>query len=122
MDHAYENYLNQGNLLLNRAEEELNKPHDDVMTFSVCQGTKMAIDNFLKAYLTKHQVADVEAGDLMVRFQQCLAFKPEFEEIDIHSFVCIKEEKCNMSEYCMSIDNVTGCLETAKDLRALIYS
>jgi hypothetical protein len=121
MDHAYENYLNEGNLLLNRAEEELNKPQKDVMTVSVCQGTKMAIDSFLKAYLTKHQVTDVETGDLMSRFHQCVAFKPEFEEIDIHSFECIHDEKCSMSEYCMSIDKVSGCLKIAEDLRNLIY-
>ena len=121
MDHAYENYLNEGNLLLNRAEEELNKPQMDVMTVSVCQGTKMAIDNYFKAYLTKHQIKDVNEGDLMSRYQQCISFKPEFAEIDLASFECIHDDSCSMSQYCMSIDKVSACVKIAEDLRNLIY-
>ena len=121
MDHAYENYLNEGNLLLNRAEEELNKPHEDVMTLSVCQGTKMAIDNYFKAYLLKHQVKNVEEGDLMTRYQQCIAFKPDFAQINLKSFDCIHDEKCSMSEYCMSINKVSDCLKVAEEFRTLIY-
>ena len=121
MDHAYENYLNEGNLLLNRAEEELNKPHEDVVTLSVCQGTKMAIDNFLKAYLLKHQVKNVEEGDLISRYQQCISFKSDFAKISLDSFDCIHDEKCSMSEYCMSINKVSECLKVAEDFRNLIY-
>ncbi len=122
MEHKYENYLNEGNLLLNRAEQELNKPHEDVMTLSVCQGTKMAIDNFFKAYLTKHQVQNVEEGDLMSRYQKCVTFKPEFAKINLHAFDCIHDEKCTMSEYCMSINKVSECLKVAEDFRNLLYA
>jgi len=121
MDHAFENYLNEGNLLLNRAEEELNKPHEDVMTLAVCQGTKMAIDNYFKAYLLKHQVQNVEEGDLMTRYQQCITFKSEFGEINLKSFECIHDDKCSMSEYCMSINKVSECVKIAEDFRNLIY-
>tara|TARA_R110002050_G_scaffold109799_1_gene221355 strand:+ start:87019 stop:87387 length:369 start_codon:yes stop_codon:yes gene_type:complete len=121
MDHAYENYLNEGNLLLNRAEAELNKPHEDVMTLSVCQGTKLAIDNYFKAYLTKHQIKDVEKGDLMSRYEKCISFRPEFKEINLHSFDCINDDKCSMTEYCMSINKVSECLKIAEEFRSLIY-
>jgi hypothetical protein len=121
MDHAYENYLNEGNLLLNRAEEELNKPYDDVMTISVCQGTKLAIDNFFKAYLLKHQVKDVEQGDIMSRYEQCLSFKPEFSNFDFKSFECIHDEKCSMSSYCMSIEKVSECVKVAEGFRNIVY-
>jgi len=121
MDHKFENYLNEGNLLLNRAEEELNKPHEDVMTLAVCQGTKMAIDNYFKAYLLKHQVQNVEEGDLMTRYEQCITFKPEFAKINLASFDCIHDDKCSMSEYCMSINKVSECVKIAEDFRNLIY-
>ncbi len=122
MDHAYENYLNEANLLLNRAAEELNKPYEDVMTLAVCQGTKMAIDNYFKAYLTKHQIEDVEKGDLISRYEKCIAFKPDFAKIDLTSFECINDEKCSMTDYCMTISKVSECVKVGEGLRTLIYS
>lgn len=121
MDHTYENYLNEGNILLNRADEELNKPFKDVMTLSICHGTKLAIDNLLKAYLVKHQVADVESGNLLSRFEQCIRFTPDFKIIDLHSLDCIHDDTCSMSEYCMTVNKVTECVEMAKELRNLMY-
>jgi hypothetical protein len=121
MEHQFENYLNEANLYLNRAELELNKPHEDVMTLSVCQGTKLAIDNFLKAYLIKHQIDDVENGDLLARYNQCLAFNPAMKNIDLKTFDCIHDDHCEMADYCMSISKVEKCVRVAKDLRNLIY-
>ena len=57
---ALEKLINEANLLLVRAEEELQKPQREMVSFAACQMAKLSMFNLLKAYLVKHKIEVAE--------------------------------------------------------------
>lgn len=116
-----QNILNRANLLLNRAEEELNKPQEDVVSLSICQGTKESLDLYLKAFLLRHEAADIDAGSMVDRLERCRVFDKRFDSIDLQTLECVEGHSCHMNQYCLSINKVSECLAVAKLVRAQVH-
>ena len=51
-----EAFLNEAEKKLKLAKEEMFKPAEDFVSYSVCKNSQFAIENFLKGFLTKNEV------------------------------------------------------------------
>jgi len=106
-----------GNQMLQRALEEVNRPAEDVACLAVCQGTKLSMDNFLKGFLLKNNIDPESLNTIRDRYEKCLILDPELKAINIYTLDCIDEDKCGMSEYCLSVEKVSECIAIAENLR-----
>lgn len=120
-DFRFENLMNEAGLLLRRAQDELNKPEEDVVPISICLGSKKAIDLYLKAFLVKHQEDNVDEGNLADRLKRCKEIQPEFSTIDFRPLDCLDDTSCRMADYCMSIGKVAQCQNVGAEVRELIF-
>jgi HEPN domain-containing protein len=118
---ALEKLINEANLLLVRAEEELQKPQTEMVSFAACQTAKLSIFKLLKAYLIKHKV-DVNGSDNLVHlYDKCKKYNAAFIEVNIPKMDCVSGSHCDMEEYCMESNYVIDCVDKAKSIRTLLY-
>lgn len=118
---ALEKLINEANLLLVRAEEELQKPHREMVSFAACQTAKSSIFNLLKAYLVKHKINVADTDNLVHLYDKCKQYNASFLDIDIQKMGCVSGTHCNMEEYCMEQGYVIECVDKAKNIRTLLY-
>lgn len=118
---ALEKLINEASLLLVRAEEELEKPQREMLSFAACQTAKLSIFKLLKAYLLKHKVALTESDNLVQLYNKCKKYNVAFTDIDIQKMGCVSGTHCDMEEYCMETGYVIECVDKAKSIRTLLY-
>lgn len=103
---------------LNQAAEELFRPEEDLVTYSICQNAQFSIENFLKGYLLQNGVKPDGYTSLNALLDECKAINKSFEKIDLSEFTCSKEGLG--SYYCNDVYQVCHCIDTARNLEALI--
>jgi len=118
---ALEKLINEANLLLVRAEEELQKPQSEMVSFAACQTAKLSMFNLLKAYLVKHKIEVIETDNLVHLYDKCKKYNAAFIEVDIQKMGCVSGTHCDMEEYCMETGYVIECVNKAKIIRTLLY-
>ena len=118
---ALEKLINEANLQLIRAEEELQKPKDEMMSLASCQMSKLSMFNFLKAYLLKHKIEFKDAENLVQLYNKCKAYNSDFNLIPVQEMGCVSDTHCSMEEYCMDMKYVLACVNNSKAIRTLIY-
>ena len=116
-DKKIDQLIYEGNKMLQTALLELNRPEEDVVTLSVCRGTKLTLDTFLSAYLLKNNIDPQSFSSINERYEKCLILDPEFKKVDIYQLDCVDEKGCDVSRYCLSVDKVNECLKVAEDVR-----
>lgn len=100
------------------AEEELMKPNEDVVSFSVCNQSKLAIKILLESYLTKHNINFKDQEPLALLLERCTIHNSNFKSIDLSSLTC--RNTPNSQNYCDGVAKVSNCLNIAKQIEALI--
>lgn len=118
---ALEKLINEANLLLVSAENELQKPHREILALAACQNAKLSIFKLLEAYLVKHKIQVTAEDNLLKLFSKCSTYNPEFASINIQDMSCVLGTHCDMEEYCIEPGYVQDCVDMAKRIRALLY-
>ncbi len=118
---ALEKLINEANLLLIRAEEELQKPQREIVSFAACQTAKLSLFKLLTAYLVKHKIKVVETDNLINLYDKCKKYNTAFTHINIQNMGCVSGTHCDMKEYCMEPQYVSECVDKAKNIRTLLY-
>lgn len=118
---ALERLINEANLLLVSAEQELQKPQKEMMSFAVCQNAKLSMVMLLKAYLEKHKIEVSENDNLVQLYEKCRAYSPAFDAVAIHEMDCVSDKHCSMAEYCIDSGYVMECVDKAKVIRKILY-
>ncbi len=112
--------LNQAFYRLESAQEELNRPDEDVMAFAICHQVRGALNDMMSAYLLMKGVNASDAITLEDLRTKSAEFDPGFKQLELTSMVChpgqIEGEKC----FCMDLDRVRACLKIADDCRKII--
>jgi len=101
-----------------RANQELMKPHTDIVPFSVCTNSRLAIQLLLESYLTKNNIPIKENESLALLLERCIFHNKKFKTIDISKVDC-RHNNTN-GAYCSGINKVSYCYNTAKEIEALI--
>lgn len=96
------------------AKDELFKPSEDIVSYSVCKNAQFAIENYLKGYLTKNDI-DLESNESIASlYDKCLSIDKNFKVIEMGPIGC--KGHVIDSRYCSEINTVSACFDTADDI------
>jgi len=96
------------------AKEELFKPSEDIVSFSVCKNSQFAIENYLKGFLCKKGVKLDQNETISALYNKSVAIDSKIKEIDFKAIGC--KEHAIDSRYCSEINSVSACLDTADEI------
>jgi hypothetical protein len=119
-DKRIDQMIYDGNKMLQRAMDEINRPEEDVVSLSVCKGAKLTLDLFMSAYLLKNNIDPTSMSSVSERYEKCKVLDPTFKDVNIYQLDCIDENGCDASRYCLSVNKVHDCLKVAEDIRTKV--
>jgi HEPN domain-containing protein len=99
---------------LNEASEELFRPEEDVVTYSVCKNAQFAIENYLKGFLLNNGKDPSNFNTIDSLYKECKAINAKFKDIDLSDFSC-KSHQID-SRYCNEVTKVSNCFDVADNL------
>jgi len=118
-------HLKEADKHLQLAEQELNRPHEDVMTLSACQSVRTSLRVLMQQYLLVREVHCPDHVSLQDLLNLCTAHNPEFQKVDLRDIGCkgseVGHENCD-GRYCLSTESVGNCLKAARELKKTIWS
>lgn len=113
---------------LKRAQGELYRPAEDVVSYSACLFSRKALTDYLQALSMLY--ADKNNADLgepltiedWIRFSQ--KYNDELKDVDFSSLNCkcneILEDESERIVFCTSVDKVHHCTELAEKVREIL--
>lgn len=109
-----EAFLKEASKNLDSAKEELLKPSEDLVGFSVCKNSQYAIENFLKGFLLKNSIEICIEDTMASLYEKCLKFDPSFKTIDMGAIAC--KGSAIDARYCTKLDTISDCFDTADNI------
>lgn len=109
-----EAFFSEASKKLNSAKEELFKPAEDIVSYSICKNAQFAIENFLKGYLTKNNVELQPSETIASLYDKCVIIDKNFTSIDLNTIGC--KNHAIDSRYCSEINKVSACFDTADSI------
>ena len=109
-----------GQDLLSKAEHELERSEEDVVTHIICSNSRMALSNFLAGYLIRKQIPVHHPVTMVGLLEQCKSIDARFESIDLSLVHCRHET--HDKDYCLEQDQVDICLKIAQQARDIIMT
>jgi hypothetical protein len=105
-----------------KAEAELNRPLEDVVTLSACRSVRNSMKQMMQLYLSAHAVKSQNESSLDDLHKLCIKSNKSFGDIDFGSIECkgMDHATCD-GKYCLGVENVASCLMAANQLRDLIW-
>lgn len=107
-------FFNEATKKLELAKEELLKPAEDMVSFSVCKNSQFAIENYLKGFLIKNNVEFDVNATIGALYDKCVGLDENFKNIEMSAIGC-KNEAID-SRYCSEINSVSACFDTADEI------
>jgi hypothetical protein len=104
-------FFAEANKRLDQAKDGLLKPAEDIVSFSVCKNSRISIENYLKGYLLKNNVAIKVEDTIASLYEKCIGIDPDFKELEMSAIACKASTIDN--KYCSNIDTLSACLDTA---------
>jgi len=99
---------------LTEAKNELFKPAEDFVSYSVCKNSQFAIENYLKGYLISNNVKIEGNETIESLFNKCVSIDEDFNKIDLSAMGC-KNHPID-SRYCSEINSVSACFDSADSI------
>lgn len=106
-----EAFFKEAEKKLKIAKEELLKPSEDIVSYSVCKNSQFAIENYLKGYLTKHNVKLQPNETIETLYNKCVEVDKNFKTVEMSAIAC-KNHTID-SRYCSELNTVSACFDTA---------
>ncbi len=107
-------FFNEAIKKVNEANEELCRPEEDVVTYSVCKNAQFAIENYLKGFLLNNGKDPSNFNTIDSLYKECKAINAKFKDIDLSDFSC-KSHQID-SRYCNEVTKVSNCFDVADNL------
>ena len=104
-------FLNEAAKNLELAKEELLKPSEDLLGFSVCKNSQFAIENFFKGFLLKNNIEIGIEDTMATLYDKCVKVDPNFKTIEMSAIAC--KGHAIDSRYCTDVKTVSDCFDTA---------
>ena len=114
MNSRSEAFFKEATKKLQIAKDELFKPSEDIVTYSVCKNAQFAIENYLKGYLAKNDVTLERNETIATLYDKCLIIDENFKIIEMSTMGCKKH--VIDSRYCSEINSVSACFDTADNI------
>lgn len=103
------------------AEFEMNRPHEDVVTMSVCYSARHSLNSLLRTYLMSTNIDPNTGKSLRELLDLCVAQDKRFSQLNITDVLCnsIHHESCD-GKYCMSVEKVNECVTAANQAKDIV--
>ncbi len=113
--------LKQALTELRIAEHELNRPHEEVVTMSVCYSARQSMTSMLRVFLLSHSMNHNEGNSLKNILNQCIKIDDQFSKIDVSAVLCngMNHDECD-GKYCLTVDKVNECVSAANQFKTLV--
>jgi hypothetical protein len=104
------------------AEDEMNRPEEDMVILSACMGARKAISGLMSSYLTSIRNNDIGDKNLNDLLSLCKKSDPSFNSIELTGVVCshMNTHECD-GMYCLGEDRVSDCIKIANSLKAIVF-
>lgn len=99
---------------LQQANQELYKPEEDVVSYSVCKNAQTAIESFLKGYLLQNDIDPAQFTTIKSLYENCISLNSQFEKINLSELNCsahLKDQK-----HCYDLEKISYCLDAANGI------
>lgn len=116
------NSLRNPSLLLRAANEELNRPEEDVVTLAACECTRNSVIEFLGSYLTEKKILTISQESIGTLLTRCCKEDAAFKSIDISCFSCKALDKDCIGGYCLDVKKIKECFESAKVVEEFVLA
>jgi len=114
MNPRSEAFFKEATKKLKIAKEELFKPSEDIVSYSVCKNAQYAIENYLKGYLSKNDVGLDSNETIATLYNKCLSIDKNFKIVEMGAISC--KGHIIDSRYCSEINTVSACFDTADSI------
>lgn len=108
--------LEQAEIHLNNAQDDLRKPEEDVVPYSACKSAHRAIINYLSAYLMRNGrelPETITVEDLLVF---CREINPQFNELHLSPFY----HPTRTEDVWMNVDTANDFVEMARKTQEMV--
>lgn len=105
------------------AEAEMNRPHEDVVTMSICLTARHSMKLMLHTFLLSKSIDHPVEKSLSNLLAICKNTDKQFESIVLDKIYCneMSEAECQ-DKYCLSTKYVIHCLAMAIQLKNMILN
>jgi len=100
------------------ADEEFMKPQEDVISFSICTNSRLAIQLLFESELLQYGIPVKKNESIALLLERCIMLNPDFKTIDLSKVDC--RHNPNNHNYCSDLDKVGSCFNIAKQVEALL--
>jgi len=113
---------------LKRAQGELYRPAEDVVSYSACLFSRKALTNYLQALSLLYAEKNNAGIDGMSTIEDWIGFSRQYsndlKDVDFSSLNCkcneILEDESEQIVFCTSVDKVHHCSELAEKVRDIL--
>ncbi len=118
-----EDSLKQSIRALKIADNEINRPHKDVVAISVCLTARQSMSAMMRLFLLTKSINHDNGQSLSDLLNQCKKVDKQFESIELNKMVCngLNAAECE-NKYCLSTESVTNCIATANQLKLIVMN
>jgi HEPN domain-containing protein len=109
-----EAFLKEAQNKLKLAKEEMFKPVEDIVSYSICKNSQFAIENYLKGFLATKKTQLKKDETIASLYNKCIAIDKNFESLDMGTVGC-KNHPID-SRYCSEINSVNACFDAADNI------
>lgn len=119
--HQLQQAIHKAEQELQIAQQEMNKPHEDVVTLSACNNLRSSMRHLMIQYLLSKGVQSNEHMSLDQLMDLCIIENENFSRVHISALKCkhLEGAACD-AKYCLSVENVDCCMEAATDLKNIV--
>ena len=106
--------------LLQKAEREMERSEEDVVTHFICSHARQSLSNFLAGFLIRQNIEIEHPVTLTSLLDQCKLADVRFESLDLSQLGC--RNKTNDYDYCLDVEKVRECIKVALQAQAIVMS
>ena len=110
--------LEEADLFLSEAKEEMNRSKDDIVLFMACSKSRKAIQRYLNYYLLKNNIEFSEEDTIEELLEKCLVHKSHFETVKIGNTECSQHGEDG--KFCTDVKKINSCLQIAEATKTVI--
>ncbi len=113
---------------LEDAKEELLRPEEDVVAWSVCTRVKQSLNGMLRSFLMFREVPVEEPASFSTLYELCKGQSPHFGLLNISHAVCnpqnaiASNEGCQGPTHCMTFEEYSRKVALAESVMGIVFS
>ena len=113
---------------LESAKEELQRPEEDVMAFSICTQIRQSLNGLFRTYLSFRERTVEDQESLESLFNRCKAMCDDFGYLNISKVICnagmpnAANEGCLGPTHCMSFEDYSQKVTFANSVKEIVFN